>query len=88
MTESKFGLVPKGSVLAYQKALPTSIPKPDPNICSEFPFPKPFYPDTVLAEKEMLFYDSLTVGYSLWSTKLRPGSNPGPKIGIVYVGCG
>ena len=61
MTESKFGLVPKGSVLAYQQALPTSIPKPDPNICPEFPFPKLFYPDTVLAEKEMLFYDSLTV---------------------------
>ena len=34
MTESKFGLVPKGSVLAYQQTLPASIPNPDPNICS------------------------------------------------------
>lgn len=61
LTESRFGLLPKGSVIAYQQPLPTSIPKPDPNICPEFALPELTYPDTVLPEKEQPFYDSLAI---------------------------
>ena len=61
LTKSRFGLVPKGSVLSYHQPQPTSIPKTDPNICPEFALPELTYPDTVLPEKEQFYYDSLAI---------------------------
>ncbi|XP_068728761.1 uncharacterized protein [Montipora capricornis] len=64
LTESNYGLVPKGSVLSYQQSLPSkktaaatnlSLPVPD------FQLPVFTHPPTVLSEKQQLHYDSLTV---------------------------
>ena len=64
LTNSKYGLVPKGSVLSYQQPLPekktaapTNLDLPVP----EFELPVLSYPPTVLSEKQQLQYDSLTV---------------------------
>ena len=64
LTESKYGLVPKGSVLSYQQSLPskktaaaTNLSPPVP----DFQLPVFTYPLTALSEKQQLRYDSLTV---------------------------
>lgn len=59
LTESKYGLVPKGSLLSYQQSLPSkktsaatnlSLPVPD------FQLPVFTNPPTVLSEKQQLHY--------------------------------
>ena len=61
VVESKFGVVPKGSVLSYQQPLPKSLPEPNEATLPEFDLPSLPYPSVVLTEKQQLFYDSLSV---------------------------
>lgn len=64
LTESKYGLVPKGSVLSYQQSLPSKKTAAATNLglsVPDFQHPVFTYPPTVLSEKQQLHYDSLTV---------------------------
>lgn len=63
LSVSRFGVVPKGSVLSYQQPATNDVPIHNhPNICvPEFTFPIISYPDVVLTEKQQLFYESLSV---------------------------
>ena len=62
LVETKYGLVPRGSVLSYQQQQPSkrnsdNLAHPVPN----FDLPDLGYQPTVLTEKEMLHFNSLKV---------------------------
>jgi len=63
LVHSKYGLVPKGSVLSYQQPLPANQPSDsDPELAPpDFNLPELPSLHTVLLEKQQLFYDSLAV---------------------------
>ena len=65
LSVSKFGVVPKGSVLSYQQPAANDVPNHDhPSICvPEFKFPIINYPHVVLREKQQVFYESLSVTF-------------------------
>ena len=61
LVASKFGDVPKGSVLAYQQPLPKIMPDPNAAHAPEFVLPVLPCPSIVLSERQQLFYESLSI---------------------------